>query len=394
MDSAHAQMPFLLLVRGLFLVLAMVGAVVGLHYYIGVRLIAGVGLTGWPRSLAWAMVWGLFFSIPLGFAATRLFPRPVARAMSWVSHLWLGAFGLLLVAMAASEVLVLLLRPFFEGAPVRAYQSAGVLAAVVPALGLGFFTARSKAKVERVTVSLAGLGPQLEGLRIVQVSDVHIGETLDGAFLRRVVEQVNALDADVVAITGDLVDGSVRNLRSEVAVLAELKARWGVYFVTGNHEYYHGGPAWEAELRRLGVVVLHNEHRVLTRGGDRLVLAGVTDYDAGQFGEAHASRPDLALAGAPSGVPRVLLAHQPRSARAAAAHQVDLQLSGHTHGGQMFPWMYFVRLQQPVISGLATLHGVTVYTSRGTGYWGPPIRLGPTPEITELTLTRKMSPPS
>jgi len=140
-------------------------------------------------------------------------------------------------------------------------------------------------------------------------------------------------------------------------------------------------------VARHGVTVLHNEHVVVERGGAKLVVAGVTDFDAGQFGPAHASRPDVALSGAPEGVPRILLAHQPRSARFAANQKVDLMLSGHTHGGQIFPWMFLVRLQQPVISGLRTLFGVRVYTSRGTGYWGPPIRLGPTPEITELTLT-------
>jgi uncharacterized protein len=146
----------------------------------------------------------------------------------------------------------------------------------------------------------------------------------------------------------------------------------------------------ESEVRRLGITVLNNEHRILSSKGDRLVIAGVTDFDAGVFWPEHASRPDRALAGAPQGVPRILLAHQPRSAKSAAGHGVDLQLSGHTHGGQFFPWMLFVRLQQPVLSGLRRIAGVQVYTHRGTGFWGPPVRLCARPEIAELTLRRSM----
>jgi len=254
------------------------------------------------------------------------------------------------------------------------------------ALVLGFATAHGRARVERVRVPMRGLGEGLAGVRIVQISDIHIGPTLDGRFLQRVVEQVNALSPDLIAVTGDLVDGSVQALREQVAPLAGLRAPLGVYFVTGNHEYYSGGAAWSAEVRSLGLSVLHNEHRVVERGGARLTVAGVTDHDAGHIDPAHASRPDLALAGAPPGVPRVLLAHQPRTAQLAQGLGVDLQLSGHTHGGQMFPFMFFVRLQQPVVQGLKTLFGTRVYTSRGTGYWGPPLRLGPAPEITELTL--------
>jgi predicted MPP superfamily phosphohydrolase len=167
-----------------------------------------------------------------------------------------------------------------------------------------------------------------------------------------------------------------------------LRARDGVFFVTGNHEYYFGAAAWEAEVDRVGVTVLHNSHRVLRRGADSLVVAGVTDYTGGQFDPAHESRPDLAFEGAPKDVPRILLAHQPKSARAAAAQGVDLQISGHTHGGQIFPFMFIVRMVQPVVQGLRQMYGIWVYTNRGTGYWGPPMRVGPTPEITEITLTR------
>ncbi len=382
-EVSLSQMPLLLFIRGLLFFVFAVGLVAGLHYYLGLRLIRDAGVAGPWKWAAWAVVALLFFSIPGGFAAGRMKQGFFARAVQWASHLWLGGFAVLLVVVSSTDLVFWAL-----GSRGGAAQAVTALAVAVPMLGWGYVTARGKAKVERITVPIRDLGAGFQGLRIVQVSDVHIGQTLGRAFLQRMVDQVNALEPDVVAVTGDLVDGFVRDLRDQMEPLAGLRAKRGVYYVTGNHEYYWGGASWEAEVRRLGLTVLHNEHRVLTEGGDQLVVAGVTDHDGGQFGEVHRSRPDIALAGAPEDAPRILLAHQPRSAKAAAAHRVDLQLSGHTHGGQIFPWMFFVRLQQPVISGLKRVAGVLVYTHRGTGYWGPPFRIGPKPEIAELTLVR------
>jgi hypothetical protein len=205
--------------------------------------------------------------------------------------------------------------------------------------------------------------------------------------VRAIVERVNGLRADAVAITGDLVDGRVQDLAGDVAPLAELRSRHGTFFVTGNHEYYSGAHAWVAELRRLGLQVLMNEHVLLRHGEASLALAGVADYSAHHFDESHRSDPRAAIAGVPADtLVRVLLAHQPRSAAAAATAGFQLQLSGHTHGGQFLPWNWFVRLQQPFTAGLNRWQGLWVYTSRGTGYWGPPKRLGAPSEITHLRL--------
>jgi len=352
----------------------------GLHYYIGARLIDRAGLEGGAWWAAWTTLWVLLATVPLGFFGGRVAPAPVARGIRSLSHFWIGGFGLLLTAVVLTDLARLLLP--LSGAA----QAALVLLLVCPAVAIGYWTANGPAKLEKVPVSLPNLGAAFEGFRIVQLSDLHINESTREEPLNQLVERVNALQPDVVAITGDLVDGDVDDLRSRVAPLSKLRAGEGVFFVTGNHEYYHGAVAWEAELRRLGLTVLHNEHRVIRRGNDALVLAGVTDYHGGYFHPAHQSRPDLAFAGAPGGAPRILLAHQPRTAEHAALHGVDLQLSGHTHGGQIFPFMFFVRLQQPVISGLRKLYGIWVYTNRGTGYWGPPMRVGPSPEITEIQL--------
>lgn len=384
-----SQIPIGLVIRGLVAMLFAVSLVGALHGYIGLRLVSDPNLGQPWTAIGWTALWLLFSSIPLGFIASRRRPTPLNQVLYWTSMLWLGTFGLLLPSVLVADIvggLWNLLGSAPEALALARGKAVAILAVVLPALAFAFLTARGRARIERLKIPVKKLGSGLHGVRVVQISDIHIGPTLDRHFLRRVVEQVNALQPDIIAVTGDLVDGSVRTLREEVKPLSELRAPLGVYYVTGNHEYYHGGAAWAAEVSGLGLTVLHNEHRVVERSEARLVVAGVTDHEGGRMDPAHACRPDLALAGAPEGVPRVLLAHQPRTAFLAKNLGVDLQLSGHTHGGQLFPFMFFVKLQQPVIRGLAHIAGVRVYTSRGTGYWGPPMRLGPAPEITELTL--------
>lgn len=246
----------------------------------------------------------------------------------------------------------------------------------------------------RVDVPIANLPKALQGFNVAQISDIHMGPTIKRPYLTRIVARVNALDADMVAITGDLVDGSVHELQDHVAPLKGLTSTHGTFFVTGNHEYYSGAHGWIDALRALGIKVLMNEHVVLHHGIDdpeqaMMVVAGVTDFSAHHFDEAHRSSPELAMSGAPvQAVFKLLLAHQPRSAPAAMQAGFDLQLSGHTHGGQFWPWNHFVKLQQPFTAGLHKLHSLWVYTSRGTGYWGPPKRFGAPSEITLLRLVR------
>jgi len=254
-------------------------------------------------------------------------------------------------------------------------------------------------RLERVRlepVRLARLPPALSGFTIAQVSDLHVGPTIREREVRRMVDQVNALRPDAVAITGDLVDGSTRELGHIVAELGRLSARHGVYFVTGNHEYYSGAEEWIAFLSGLGVRVLRNERVALgdgAPGGATFDLAGLNDHAAAPPGAPGAMDLTRALAGRDPKRGLVLLSHQPRTAgvAAAVAAGVGLQLSGHTHGGQLFPWSLAVRAAFPYVKGL---HRVAaggaeglVYVNRGTGYWGPPMRLGASPEITKVVLT-------
>jgi predicted MPP superfamily phosphohydrolase len=361
-----------------------------LHIYVGARLLPAlpIGLLG--RALGGLALGASFAVIILGARARRQQDSSFAANLAWLGSLDGGFFSSLAVLTVLRDIF---LGPavFFASRPEAAtLESASAIA--VPVLAvlatvLGFIDARRRPRVVDVSVPLPGLSPTLEGFTIAQISDVHVGPTIKRNFVGGIVDLVNSLGVDLVAITGDLVDGSVEQLGVHVEPLSRLRARHGVYFVTGNHEYYSGANAWIAELRRLGLHVLLNQHVVLRHGGTPLLLAGVTDYSAGAFDPAQRSDPEAALAGAPADLrPRVLLAHQPRSAAAAADAGFDLQLSGHTHGGQFWPWNLFVRLQQPFTAGLHRLGKLWVYTSRGSGYWGPPKRLGVPSEVARIRL--------
>jgi predicted MPP superfamily phosphohydrolase len=241
--------------------------------------------------------------------------------------------------------------------------------------------------VKRVEVTLPRLPAAMGGFTIVQLTDLHLGPLLGREWLEGIVRRTNALKPDLIAITGDLVDGRVSTLGSTTAQLAKLRAPHGVYFVTGNHEYYSGAPQWCAELTRLGIRVLRNERVSIGKGKDSFDLAGIDDHNARRHLPDHG--PDLARAvrGRDATRELILLAHQPRAIHEAAEHGVGLALCGHTHGGQLWPWTFFVGLQQPYVSGLHR-HGETtqIYVSEGTGYWGPPMRLGTRCEITRVVL--------
>jgi len=242
--------------------------------------------------------------------------------------------------------------------------------------------------VEEVNIVIPKLPTKLDGMTIAQLSDIHIGPLLERGFCEKIVGITNGLRPDVVAITGDLVDGSVKQLRPHVAPLGNLKGKMGNYFITGNHEYYSGATSWLNEVRRLGIRTLENEHVLIGDDAASIVLAGVTDYTAGRFSPAAAPSVEKALRGTNNDQAVVLLAHQPKEIENAAAHNVSLQVSGHTHGGQIWPFNVLVHMAQPYIAGLYKHNEATqIYVNRGTGFWGPPMRLGSPAEITKLVLT-------
>jgi uncharacterized protein len=287
--------------------------------------------------------------------------------------------SLLLVFALAADVL--LLRWWLSPSTVTMLVAGSSLALIV----VGAWQARFPAIV-RVTVPSPGLSPALNGFRIVQLSDLHISDTLRRPFVERVVSAANDLKPDVIALTGDIADAYVVDARDDASPLARLEAVHGKFFVTGNHEYYWDVHGWVAELQRLGFEPLLNAHRVVTRDGARVLVAGVTDGLAGAGTPGHRSDPRAAVAEAPDTEVRVLLAHQPISALEARTMGFDLQISGHTHGGQYFPFTLLIRLFQPFVAGLHRLDDMWLYVSRGTGYWGPPVRICAPSEITLLEL--------
>lgn len=253
--------------------------------------------------------------------------------------------------------------------------------------GTGAFLAHSPPVVRRVPVTLANLDPGLDGLRIVTFSDAHLSSTYRGRRFERLVELVNEQRPDVVAIVGDLVDGDVAELGAEAAPLADLVSAQGVYFVTGNHEYFVDTAAWLRHLDTLGVDVLRNERVAIRRGAASVDLAGIDDRTAASSGvPGHAADLDAALDGRDDSVPVVLMAHQPVQVEQARAAGVDLQLSGHTHGGQLWPFDYAIRLDQPAVEGLSRHGDTQLYVTSGAGYWGPPMRVGARPEVTVVEL--------
>jgi len=366
-----------------------------LHAYVAWRVAPELGAAFGPAyGLAFALLMtGSALLMPLALVARRVRSQPLADRLAWAGSIAMGLFSSLFVLTVLRDLALLAWGLASLALPVGGFAAfERDSAAAVPLLGLlvtalGLWNARRTAAVVDVDVPIAGLPGALHGFTIAQISDIHVGPTIKAPYLRRIVDAVNRLRADMVAVTGDLVDGSVPELSAHVAPLAELRSRHGTFFVTGNHEYYSGAAPWVTELRRIGLRVLMNEHVVVRHDGAEMVVAGVTDFSAHHFDPAQRSDPQAALAGAPQDAgTRVLLAHQPRSADAAERAGFDLQLSGHTHGGQFWPWNLFVPLQQPFTAGLNRLRRLWVYTSRGTGYWGPPKRFGAPSEITRLRL--------
>ena len=389
-------------------------AIVGSGYaYVGWRLIAPAHLaTPWN----WAAWGGLALMLLLPVTAMLLevnrISTPGKRTLEWAAYLSLGFFSLVITLLLLRDAAWLIGIGARKGAGLLAHiaghatepgapadplrrealiQSVNValIAAAAGAAGYGVFEARRRPSTPLVEIPVDGLPDALEGFRIVQISDLHAGLTIARPFVETVVEMVNELDADIVAFTGDMADGKVADLHQDVEPLSGIRARYGKYFITGNHEYYSGALPWIEEARRLGFDVLLNEHRLIARGMGKILFAGVTDVSGGQFIPEHRCDPQKAIEGAPPSDVRILLAHQPRTLYHVQAPGFHVQISGHTHGGQFFPWNLLATVGQPCIKDLRRFQETWMYVSKGTGYWGPPVRIGARSEIALITLTGK-----
>ncbi|MGE0546976.1 MAG: metallophosphoesterase [Kofleriaceae bacterium] len=336
------------------------------HVYIWWRLVLPLPSPVW--QVGSGVIALLAPSMPILVSRRSRVSRRSGRATLLVSYLWFGFAAYLLLGAFASHV------AHVCGMDARAAAQMFGLAAIAVVV-LGLLNVARGPIIKRVQVSL----PRFAGsaYTIAHLTDVHIGTLIGREFVETLVRRVNALSPDLIVITGDLIDGRLSDLQDDIAPLRDLRARDGVFAVTGNHEYYWNVEPWLRHLGSLGIRVLRNEH-VTIRGA--LELAGVDDASYGE---------DVprAVAGCDPKLPLVLLAHHPRTVARAMKAGVDLQLSGHTHGGQLLPWGWLARLWDPLVSGLGRFGTTWLYVSDGTGYWGPPLRVGTSCEIAAITLT-------
>jgi len=381
-----------------------------LHLYLWKRLVRDTTGPGRTRRVLTIIT----IALALLVVATLTLPRRIGIAASqwfaWPGYIWFGLVVYLFLTLLVLELVRLVLRRWVRRGPLEATatapavaldppapvvnqsrrlflaRGAGVVAGAASAslVGVGMANALGPPDLLRVPVRLRKLDPSLAGFRIAVVSDIHLGPLSGRGHTERIVRMINETSPDLVAIVGDLADGTVAELGDLAAPLQDLVSREGSFFVTGNHEYFEEPLAWLRELDRLGVHPLRNENTVIRRGDAAFDLAGVNDLSGRSIDDG----PDFdrALSGRDSSRPTVLLAHQPVQVRDAAARGVDLQLSGHTHGGQLYPFHFVVDLQQGALAGLSTVDQTQLYVTRGAGYWGPPIRVGAPPDITVLTL--------
>jgi predicted MPP superfamily phosphohydrolase len=369
------------------------------HWYIFHRLVVDTALPTPARTVLGMAFVGLVLSIPLSFIASRVLDRTAARYFVVPVYIWLGlAFqtfflilGIDLIrGIGALGIRLARLEPLWSN-PSEALQAwrvtAGAAAATtVLATSFAIWWGLTRLAVRRLDVPLARLPRAMDGFTILHLSDIHLDLVHGRRWLMEVVTRANALEPHLIAITGDLAEGSVPQFGGDAEPIRELNAPHGVFFVTGNHEYFHDLDGWLEYLTNAGVRVLRNERVSIGTDDVCFDLAGVDDHEGERLAPGHG--PDLgkALEGRAPQREVVLLAHQPRIIKEAARNDVGLVLSGHTHGGQIWPFSYLVYLQQPYVKGLHEENGTRLYLSSGTGFWGPPMRLGTTAEMALITL--------
>ncbi len=375
------------------------GAQLALYYYLWRRLVVHTELSvRWRRRATIALV-TLGLSAPLTLIGARFLAAEIGETLGWPAFIWLAVFLIMTSLIALFDLARLSLkgarvlsrmgetpdnpeRRLFMNRVISGSAAVGAFAIG----GQGVYQAIKTPGIVDVNIELDRLPEAMHGFKIVQLTDLHIGNTIGRDFVEEVVRRANSAGGDLIVITGDLVDGPVAKLAAAAEPLADLKAKYGVYFVTGNHEYYSGADEWIEHLQTLGIRVLRNERVSIGEGSDSFDLAGIDDHGADRW-DGHG--PDLAsaLAGRDRERELVVLAHQPRQVHDSAKHGAGLQLSGHTHGGQIWPWHYLAMAQQGGLLAGHSLHGDTqLYVSRGTGYWGPPVRVLAPAEITRVVL--------
>ena len=266
----------------------------------------------------------------------------------------------------------------------------GVLGISGVATSYGFYSSRKGPAIIEQDIFLKSLPDEFENFTIAQISDLHVGPTIKISYVDDVLRKIENVNPDLIAVTGDMVDGSVKHLSKELQPFKDMVAGYGTFFVTGNHEYYSGAESWLDETDRLGMTNLINEHRLITKNGKHIAIAGITDFRAHQIIKSHRSNPKKAIKSVDNTTAKIMLAHQPNSIYSVHHSGVDLQLSGHTHRGQFWPFTYPTKLANAYLAGHYNHDGTQIYVNRGTGYWGPPLRIGVPAEITLIRLKKSL----
>ncbi len=377
--------------------------------YLGWRLICPLPLSPRKRLFLWLLLAVIIIGQRMTWFVRINGHNPaILDAVDWIGFVTLGFVSFVILMLLARDGLLILrwfLRLFRRVQPdqrkiffkthdpsrrrflVNA-ANAAIVAAAVPLTAYSIHEARRMPDIVRLTIPVKNLPDDLDGFTIAQLTDTHVGPTIKGDWIARCVNMVNELEPDMIVHTGDMIDGHALWLHPDVVPFKALRAPHGKFFVTGNHEYYSGVQPWLKEIERIGLKPLVNDYVVIRKGEGTILLAGVTDYNSQRIEPSHVSDPMEARKGAPEHDVSILLAHQPKSVFKASEAGFDIQLSGHTHGGQFFPWTEVIRYMQPYVKGLHDVNGTKLYVSKGTGYWGPPLRLGAPPEITLITLKK------
>jgi len=341
----------------------------------------------------------LFALMFLAFAA-RLYIRSYGHNDIILLTAWLGNISIGLVSILFAAALIKLAVDIIGFTAVKTSKSfspsrrvfltrtvgSALAFTAVPMAGYGVYRAVGSPVVKRVEVSKKGLHSGLEGFKMVQLTDIHVGPTVGVGTVRRAVEMTNELNPDAVLITGDIVDGSAKFIADYITPLKDLKSTYGTFFVTGNHEYYSGADAWIRTIQNLGITVLENSSQIIDHNGAKLLIAGIPDIHSDSFGHERYNPGKAKITDSDYDF-SVIMSHRPEIADEIAEHGYDLQVSGHTHGGQYFPWNIIIHFFHKYVRGLYKVKDMHLYVSQGTAYWGPPIRIGAESEITEITIT-------